>query len=829
MLRPVRIAADPAARGAPISRRDLGRGTVAVALSALLGSATLQSSPAAAQPVPAAPGDPGEPALRLDALTPAAVLPASLVRVAATVTAPAQAGFPGGELRVAVNPSRLSTRGEVEAWETRDPARDLGTVVGSAAVGPLPAGGAAEVLVTFAAADLGLEGRPWGPRGVSLSLHRSDPAAPGPDGAAGDEGSGSAGPADGTGPATGPPVLAEPSAVLRTFLVHGPESAPATPLAWSVLLPLAAVDPAAPDPELTAATLYRSATDGRLAAQGAIAARPEIDWLLDPALLDLRTPPAGSEEAPLRGDGTAGTAPPEPAPGPTRTGAPGQEGPDPRTEEALRGPLAPLARDLLAAAGGRSVWTLPYGRVHLPSLDATPHLADDAAAESERILSAAGLTPAGRSLLPLPASLSGALPDELADHADVVLLPEASMPVVSGQWTPQGAAPLPTEGDGDVVALLPDLVLTRALVRASAPDSAGAGRQRLLAETAMIQLEAPNAARQVLLGPNPDWAPDTASATAALDALSAAGWLRAARTEALVGAADGSPRGELRPVAETEPYRLEPLEAPREPPRLPDKQLATLESHAGRLTDLAVAVEDDTALRSARQSLLLAASTPYVTHPGLFATATAAAVDVTAPLLNAVRFPDSSQVNLVAGNGAVPLTIVNDLPVRVTVVPLLDPEHPIVRFGTEDSGGTPSFDPVTVAPESSLSVDVPVEAVTNGTVEVTMRLLNEEGDPVSEPVQLSMTVNADWEDAATGIFGGAMGALLVFGVIRARRRKRQDGVPTRAPAEVGPPPDEEPADDPEAGRATEAREDEEAGADDEADRRRGPERGGERG
>ena len=70
----------------------------------------------------------------------------------------------------------------------------------------------------------------------------------------------------------------------------------------------------------------------------------------------------------------------------------------------------------------------------------------------------------------------------------------------------------------------------------------------------------------------------------------------------------------------------------------------------------------------------------------------------------------------------------------------------------------------------------------NGTVQLTVGVTTVDGRPLTEPVEVPLTVNPAWENWTTLLLVIGMGLLVVVGVIRARRT----GASTRAPAVQGP-------------------------------------------
>ena len=102
---------------------------------------------------------------------------------------------------------------------------------------------------------------------------------------------------------------------------------------------------------------------------------------------------------------------------------------------------------------------------------------------------------------------------------------------------------------------------------------------------------------------------------------------------------------------------------------------------------------------------------------------------------------------------------------------------------------------VEVPARGQIDAAVDVEAIANGTVTLTTVLSTEDGRPLTEPIDVPLTVNPSWENWTTLLIVIVMGLLVVVGVARARRT----GSATRAPAVRGP---EDPVELSRSGRST---------------------------
>jgi len=143
--------------------------------------------------------------------------------------------------------------------------------------------------------------------------------------------------------------------------------------------------------------------------------------------------------------------------------------------------------------------------------------------------------------------------------------------------------------------------------------------------------------------------------------------------------------------------------------------------------------------------------------------AAAATVDAA---LNGVDIVRNSDVNLIATSGEVPITVRNGLAVDSTVTVVMRSTSPNLQVRDRPSVAVPAGGEATAM--------IPVEAVSSANVNLSVWLINSDGDPVSEPQAFTMRVRADWGSAATAAFTGLLVLVLIGGIIRTIRRGRKD-------------------------------------------------------
>ncbi|MCS6711860.1 hypothetical protein JSY14_07430 [Brachybacterium sp. EF45031] len=715
----------------------------------------------------------------LVSLGPVALAPGDSLAVTLRVTNTSEEPLVDPRLELRARTARVTSRADLERWQSDPTPEEPGTARATAdPTGVLAPGESLDLTLSVPADDLGWSSDPdlWGTRRVALTV------------------------ADASGAL----------ATVRTFVVWRPDGTTAR-VDQSVLLPLTAQDPgtAALDPAAHAQDLR----EGRLGAMLALARRDDVDWLLDPALLDPPFRPTApgapsgdpSDAAPAEGPppaaSDAGGAVP---PGPDASSGPPQDTPanpppvgtgvDPITAEPQ---AAATVQALTDAAGNRTVLALPYGRADVQALrsagaEGLRTVAED---RSREAFARTGIT---------PAATVAVVPGERADPTQVgsaldsglsaLMIPSASLREdLESTVTPSGPASIAAGPDrGSVPVLAPDSTLSAefALLDGSAdPEQI---RQRILAETAVIAAEPTSAPRHVLIAPPLTVTLSEPAASATLDALGQAPWLRRTPAQQLLeqtpdqtgtdGGGEGAgvlgtvPLEDVRPTGFEADGRATVLPSADAPEPAAGHDLRDLQSALAPLAGLSDAVQDPHLLDVPVVTALSGASEQWRGgSPEPRRRAELAAQDA-ARLTAGVSVRTPSSVNLVADASNVPVTVRNDLDSPVRLQARVSADKPLVRLGQP---------PVVEVPaRSSTQVSVPVEAIANGQVTLSVELRSPDGTRLTQAEHASLTVNPAWENWTTLLVGIAMGLLVIVGVLRARRT----GSDRRAPAERGPEP-----------------------------------------
>ncbi|MFC7464140.1 DUF6049 family protein [Brachybacterium sp. GCM10030252] len=714
------------------------------------------AGPAGTGPSPEAPPDPpGDSPVSMDlvSLDPTSLAPGGMVQAEVEVTNTSSQPLSDVELELRTRTSRVTDRAMVADWQADSSPDTTGpALTTSPEVPQLEPGESATLSIEATAEELAYSEEPyfWGTRRISLTVVADE----------------------------------EPLAAIRSFVVWRPAGTEDS-ITQSVLLPVAALDASAP---VTAPEAHaQSAESGRLASLEQLALREDVDWWLDPALLDPPQLPVEPEE---------GTPAPDDAEGE-------EEAPQSPREYEAPAPASEMADALGQGVGDRTVLGMPYARADLVSLreagaDGVRSAAEESARSTWEEADIASRASAMR--LEGPNTDAAGL-QRLADAgATTAIVPSTSLRADAGSSvTPSSVGVVESTAEGgagsgsELPVLAPDPVLSSEFSQLTGDSDTEQTRQRLLAETATIASEYTDAPRHLLIAPDPEASLDAAAAGSALDALAAAPWVEPGRTGDLLDAADHrswttdpqSESGELlalgrlsmrdvRPSGPGQNGRWGHLDEAESPQLLDPDALADLEGTWNRLDALGAAMEDDTPLEAPRLEVLAGTSVRWRGSPEVPAERAQDAAAVSDELQEKIQVVPASGYNLISDSVGVPITITNQLDTPIRVRTAVSSDRPLVRIGEA---------PVVEVPaQGQVDATVPVEAIANGTVTLTTVLTAEDGQRLTEPVDVPLTVNPAWENWTTLLLVIAMGVLMVVGVARARRT----GSATRAPAVHGP-------------------------------------------
>lgn len=683
--------------------------------------------------------------IELTAVRPTALTPGSDLVVTGRVRNASAAALRGLRVGLRVQPGRLTTREDVQAWSAADPLDAAGTAVGAVRdLATLRPARAAGFRLSVPATALGLPAaaEQFGPRGIAVEV------------------------TDGAGVRAG---------LARSSVVWYPGRA-FRPTRLSLLVTITPPGPTRAAAEPSAALDGALRPGGRLDHVLDAAATPGLDWVVDPATLLAVHRTAEGEPAAVGAAGDAGMVATERAAreGTGATPSAAGSGSTPAaTPDTARQPARTWLERFRAGSGTRTVAGLPFADVDIAALTRRKGAALVRRADELGREAAEDALDGGRldTTLALPAAgaADAATLNTLArsGRTAVVLADRVAPPEPELGYTASGLTRIRTR-DGQLTGLLADRWLSAGLGDAGGPGSVAA-TQQMLSELAAITLERPSDQRSLLaVGPR-QWDPDPDRVRAAVAALRAAPWVELRSVQQL--------RAEAVPDL--------PRQAPAYPPsaragELGRTHVADVIDADRRLTRFAPALtEQDRLLRPLREEALSVLS---VAWRGLGRTAQADArrplrTDVTA-LENGVVVVEGGPYNLLTASGELPIRVRSRLPYPLTLRVRLQP-----RSGQLVADRAA---PVELGPLGSRVVLVPARTVANGNVTVDATVRTPEGAVLGEPTRVEVRVRRNWESRGILAVGGLLALLLLTGLFRSVRRGR-----VRVPAGSVPDVDEQ--------------------------------------
>ncbi|KQX05127.1 MULTISPECIES: DUF6049 family protein [unclassified Leifsonia] len=752
---------DAARRSAPLlssARRATARLSAAAAVAGLALAFIGLNAPSAGA---AEPGD-----VSVSIATDPQLGPGQNLSVTVTLTNSGATATEPGSIEVVLDPDRITTRDELDAWldgpsdEEDDP--DDGPSVTVDAPGLAPSTNTT-LTAAIPAASVGLTGSEWGARGIAATYTAGDAEV-----------------AEGRGTVTwyaGEPVPVTPVAVAMsmtapvgtTGVLTGSELAQLTRPGGLLKRQLDGV-------------VGRDVTIGidpmiiaSIRLLGTSAPESAVAWLDELAALDNETFPLAWADADLAVQAQAGLTQ---LLGPTSldyaidpanfSGETATPTPTPTTPESTATD-SPAAEPSSSDAGVRSTDapTPAPGSTEAPPTE-SPTASPTAGIPTIQPTLADLLSwPYTATNIAWPDSGTVAAPDPAVFAANglTTTIMSSSDLAEPSTTTPRAAA---VANDGDALVALADDRLSSALSAAvgSLTDLEWRTAMDQVAALLAVASTEGDTTSAVLAALDRGW-PNSTRLPDTLDALAQLAW--AAPAPLLTSL--GSPAASVAIADVGEPADRVAVV----PPLLQDE--ASLTAFSSALTDPAVLTGRE------RNEVLALLSIGWIEQPAPWAKALAEHREASVATLNSVSVSPSSSVLVVGSPTAIPVTIKNDFTSAVTVHVEATPSNGrlVVDNGVD----------VTVEAGSSSSVKIPVSAqVGSGTVGLTIALTSASGVAIGQPYTVVANVHADWEGIGAAILGTLVVLFFGFGVVRTIRRRRRE----RAAAENVA--DEPVADDP---------------------------------
>jgi hypothetical protein len=665
-------------------------------------------------------------AIALTSQAPAVVAPDTTLVIKGTVTNTGPTALQNAVIRLLVHHAPLGTRDAVAAWSSGGIDDVGGRILGATAdlSVTLQPGATSRFTIKAPASRLGLF-MPFASIGITLEV-------------LGDDGS-----AEGT----------HRVGLLRSYLTWQ-QAAAYTPLKISWLLPVTGGPSSPTGGPPDQATLASAIVDGSRFRDlvTAINAAPKgaaVSVAVDPAFVsDLRAgaTPTGAGKAAAPASSPTSTS------SPTATGAPSTP-----AEELVAGYLSALR----TAVTGRRLVQLPYG---------DPDLVGVVDGRGASLLTAAQ-TAAGSGETSILAKELGAKPiDDVAWPAGgwadpttistaprvgintLVLAASSRPPTLEQSTTPTAVTPLTS----DTNAVLFDDLLSTLLGRTNSAPTAVLNVQRFLAETLATVYERPDRPRILLVAAPRTFDPDPATVQRFFAAVRAAQWIQPATLSQLRNA-----RGQ----ATVSDRQALPVPGATRRTQLSTSQVTAVRDVRGEAAQLAAVLSDDSALRQTRVDALRLVSTVWRGRVGTAALRAKALKASLTALAAKVRILPLSNLNFLASDGNLTLSVANELGQEVKGVRV------VVQPGNGRLVVVKQAPPITVEADRRTTIKVHVHAVAGGMVPVTARILTPDGLQMGKTVTVQVHVRPT-DTWAFWVLGVAAGLTFVIGLVRTLRRGR---------------------------------------------------------
>jgi hypothetical protein len=135
-------------------------------------------------------------------------------------------------------------------------------------------------------------------------------------------------------------------------------------------------------------------------------------------------------------------------------------------------------------------------------------------------------------------------------------------------------------------------------------------------------------------------------------------------------------------------------------------------------------------------------------------------------IVNSVEVVAASGINLLADRATLPVSVTNKLDQAVTVYISVRPDTALLAVGS-------SRVKLVIEPNSQGKGQIPVQAISNGTVGITVSLTSSSGVPIGTPTRTQINVQAGWETPVVIVIAVLVVAMFAFGVVRSILRRRR--------------------------------------------------------
>ena len=179
-----------------------------------------------------------------------------------------------------------------------------------------------------------------------------------------------------------------------------------------------------------------------------------------------------------------------------------------------------------------------------------------------------------------------------------------------------------------------------------------------------------------------------------------------------------------------------------------------------------IAVNPALITQERRLSLLATISNGWRGNPDGWTSAVGDYASASTTLRGLVGVVKSSAITLWADRGSLPVIVANGLDQAITVYVAVRPQSPLLKVEN-------SLVAVTVEPRSQRKAQVPVQAISNGKVELEVSLHTAAGTALGPTKYVRTTVQAGWETPFTVGLGILVVLVFVMGIVRTVLRRRK--------------------------------------------------------
>jgi hypothetical protein len=189
-----------------------------------------------------------------------------------------------------------------------------------------------------------------------------------------------------------------------------------------------------------------------------------------------------------------------------------------------------------------------------------------------------------------------------------------------------------------------------------------------------------------------------------------------------------------------------------------------------RLGRFSAIADDPAAITSSyRLQLLSLLSNEWLDTPAAWTKAATKWVTHTNGVVGSVQVAHGGSALVLADQVSVPISISNGLDQAVTVTLLVRSTSAKVSIDPQYQSQA-----ITIDADSQKRVQIPIEALSNGTGKLVVALRSASGLPIGHSVVREFNVQAGWETVGTLIFAALIVALFAFGIVRRFRKRRTE-------------------------------------------------------